>query len=83
MHKTLAAAEVDAIVAMVHQYVYSDQPIEKAGPRIRAGAMLVSPKGELNLASVQDQLSWFQSEGMVPKDLTLQQLVDTSFVKTR
>lgn len=83
VRKTLPAAEVDAIVAMVHQYVYSDQPIEKAGPRIKAGAMLVSPKGELNLASVQDQLSWFQSEGMVSKDLTLQQLVDASFVKTR
>jgi NitT/TauT family transport system substrate-binding protein len=68
---------------MIHQYVYSDQPIEKAGPRIKAGAMLVSPNGELNLASVKDQLEWFQSEGMVSKDLTMDQLVDTSFVKAK
>lgn len=83
VHKTLSAAETDAVVKMIHQYVYSDQPIEKAGPRIQAGAMLVSPQGELNLASVRDQLEWFQSEGMVSKDLSLQQVVDTSFVKTK
>jgi len=83
VHKTLSAAETDAVVKMIHQYVYSDQPIEKAGPRIQAGAMLVSPQGELNLASVRDQLEWFQSEGMVSKQLSLQQVVDTSFVKTK
>ena len=83
VRKTLAVAETDAVVKMIHQYVYSDQPIEKAGPRIKAGAMLVSPNGELNLASVKDQLEWFQSEGMVSKDLTMDQLVDTSFVKAK
>lgn len=81
--KSLSAEETNAIVNMIHQYVYSDQPIEKAGPRIKAGAMLVSPQGELNLASVKDQLAWFQSEGMVSKDLKIEQVVDTSFVKTK
>ncbi len=83
VQKSLPAAEVDEVVAMVHKYVYNDQPLEKAAPRIKAGAMLVSPQSQLNLASVQDQLQWFQSEGMVPKDLTINQLVDTSFVQTK
>ena len=83
VQKSLPAAETDAVVDMIHQYVYSDQPIDKAGPRIKAGAMLVSPNGELNLASVKDQLEWFQSEGMVSKDLDMKHLVDTSFVKTK
>ena len=39
--------------------------------------------GELNLASVKDQLEWFKSEGMVSKDLTMDKLVDTSFVKAK
>ena len=81
--KSLSAKETDAIVSMIHQYVYSDQPIDKAAARIKAGAMWVSPQGELNLASVKDQLAWFQSEGMVSKDLTIDQVVDTSFVKTK
>lgn len=81
--KSLSAEETDAIVNMIHQYVYNDQPIEKAAPRIKAGAMWVSPQGELNLSSVKDQLAWFQSEGMVSKDLTIEQVVDTSFVKTK
>ena len=83
VQKSLPEAETDAIVGMVHQYVYSDQPIDKAAPRIKAGAMLVSPQGELNLASVKDQLAWFQSEGMVSKDLKIEQVVDTSFVKIK
>jgi len=80
--KALPAAETDAVVAMVHRYVYNDQPLEKAAPRIKAGAMLVSPNGRLNLKNVQDQIQWFQSEGMVSKDLSLPKVVDTSFVET-
>lgn len=83
VYKKLPANETEAIVKMVHEYVYADQPFEKAGPRIQAGAMLISPRGELNMASVRDQLAWFQSEGMVSKDLKIEQVVDTSFVKTK
>jgi len=36
----------------------------------------------LNVASVRDQLSWFQSEGLVNADITLETLIDTSFVDT-
>jgi len=36
----------------------------------------------LNTASVQDQLSWFQSEGLIDGDITLDTFVDTSYVET-
>ncbi len=83
VEKTMSKEDTDAIVKMIHQYVYADQPIEKAAPRIRAGAMRISPNATLNLASVKDQLEWFKAEKMVPGDMTMEKLVDTRFVKTR
>ncbi len=49
---------------------------------IRAGAMRIAPDARLNLASVKDQLEWFHAEKMVPADVTMEKLVDSSFVKT-
>lgn len=80
--KTMNAADTTAIVEMIHKYVYNDQPIEKADPRIRAGAMRINANAKLNLESVKDQLDWFKSEKMVPADVTMDKLVDSSFVKT-
>lgn len=80
--KTMNEADVAAIVAMVHKYVYSDQPIEKADPRIRAGAMRISPNAKLNLKSIEDQLAWFKSEKMVDATASMDNLVDTGFVET-
>jgi NitT/TauT family transport system substrate-binding protein len=78
--KTLSPAETDEVVAMIHKYVYNGDPLDKAAPRIKAGAMRISPKGRLNLQSVADQLAWFKSEKLVPPGVTLAKLVDTSFV---
>ncbi|MGA7973753.1 MAG: ABC transporter substrate-binding protein [Pseudolabrys sp.] len=83
VHKTMGKAETDAIVKIIHQYVYASMPLEKASPRIRHGAMLISPNAELNLESVKDQLDWFKAEKMVPADVTMEKLVDTRFVKTK
>jgi NitT/TauT family transport system substrate-binding protein len=83
VEKTMSKADTDAIVKMIHQYVYASMPLEKAAPRIRAAAMRISPNATLNLASVKDQLDWFKAEKMVPADITMGKLVDTRFVKTR
>ncbi|WP_081964029.1 ABC transporter substrate-binding protein [Hoeflea sp. BAL378] len=79
--KTMGADDVAAITGMVHQYVYADQPIDKAGPRIAAGAMRINSGARLNVASVEDQLKWFQSEKLAPEGVTMEDLVDTSFVE--
>lgn len=80
--KTMSEDDTAAIVAMVHKYVYSDQPIEKADPRIRAGAMRINANARMNMASIEDQLEWFKSEKLVPEDSSMENLVDTSFVET-
>ena len=80
--KTMSEDDTAAIVAMVHKYVYSDQPIEKADPRIRAGAMRINANARMNMASITDQLEWFKSEKLVPEDSSMENLVDTSFVET-
>jgi NitT/TauT family transport system substrate-binding protein len=45
--------------------------------------MRIAANARLNLASLKDQLDWFESEEMVPPGVTLAKLVDTSFVATR
>jgi NitT/TauT family transport system substrate-binding protein len=80
--KTMGEADVAAIVAMVHKHVYADQPLDKADPRIRAGAMRISPNARLNLKSIEDQLEWFKSENMVPAEASMDNLVDAGFVET-
>jgi NitT/TauT family transport system substrate-binding protein len=80
--KTMSEAETAAIVAMIHEYVYTDRPIDAADPAIRAGAMRINENSRLNLTSVADQLDWFKSEGLVPETATVETLVDPSFVET-
>lgn len=80
--KTMGADDAKAIVGMIHKYVYSDRPIEAADPAIRAGAMRINEGAKLSVNSVKDQLDWFKSEKLVPADVSMEKLVDTSFVET-
>ena len=76
-------AETEAMVKLIHKYVYKSRPYEKAARSIKAGAMYLNPGAALNTSSVARQLKWHQSQGFVPKTLTVKQVVDTSFVKSR
>jgi len=80
--KTMSEEDTATIVAMIHEYVYTDRPIDAADPAIRAGAMRINENSRLNLTSVADQLDWFKSEGLVPETATVEILVDPSFVET-
>jgi NitT/TauT family transport system substrate-binding protein len=80
--RTMPEAEAKALVGMIHKYVFTERPLDAADPAIRAGAMRINEGAALNVASVKDQLDWFQSESLVPRGVTLEMLVDTSFVKT-
>lgn len=79
---TMEEEEIAEIVAMIHEYVYTDRPLEDADPAIRAGAMRINENARLNLASIEDQLEWFISEGLAPDGASIDNLVDTSFVET-
>ncbi len=77
--KTAGDEAAEDMVKLVHKYVYTDRPYEKAAPSIRNGAMRISPNAALNLESVQDQLDWFIAEDLVKDTITLDTLVDGSY----
>lgn len=74
-------ADQDAMVDLIHKYVYTDRPREKAAPSIINGTMRLNANAALNLGSLQDQLSWFQSEKLVDGDISIDQIVDSSYVE--
>jgi len=80
--KTGGEDGVNEMVDLIHKYVYTDRPREKAAPSIINGTMRINLESRLNVASVQDQLDWFQSENLVDGDITLDTFVDTSYVET-
>jgi NitT/TauT family transport system substrate-binding protein len=43
--------------------------------------MRLNNGASLNIASVKNQLDWFKSEGLVKKNITIDTLVDQSYVK--
>jgi len=73
---------VNEMVDLIHKYVYVDRPREKAAPSIINGTMRLNEGASLNVASLADQLSWFQSEDLVDADITMDTLVDPSYVET-
>ena len=80
--KTAGDQAAEDMVKLIHKYVYVDRPYEKAAPSIRNGAMRINKNARLNMTSVKDQLEWFQSEGLASKDITIDTVVDTSYVET-
>ena len=79
--KTQGDAARDEMVKLIHKYVYADRPLEKAAKSIINGSMRINQGAALNASSIADQLAWFQSEGLVDKSITLQTLIDDSYVK--
>ncbi|WP_339850937.1 ABC transporter substrate-binding protein [uncultured Nisaea sp.] len=73
---------IEEMTRLIHKYVYTSRPFEKAAPSIKNGAMRLQPGLKLNLTNVKKQLAWFQSEGLVGKDISIDTLVDTQFVET-
>jgi NitT/TauT family transport system substrate-binding protein len=79
--KNKGDAGVNEMVDLIHKYVYTSRPREKAAPSIINGTMRLSDGASLNLASIKNQLEWFKSEGLVKKSITIDTLVDQSYVK--
>ena len=71
---------VNSMVDLIHKYVYTDRPREKAAPSIINGTMRLNSNAALNLASVQHQLDWFKSEDLVDSSISIDDLVDQSYV---
>jgi len=70
------------MVKLIHKYVYADRPYDKAKKSIVNGAMRINKGAALNTSSVQNQLEWFQAEKLVKDGVTMETLVDPSYVST-
>ncbi|MDK3073776.1 ABC transporter substrate-binding protein [Sedimentitalea sp. JM2-8] len=79
--KTAGEDAADQMVKLIHKYVYTDQPLEKAAPSIINGAMRINKNAALNMGSVTDQLDWFRSEGLIKDGITTETLVDPSYAE--
>ena len=75
------AGNGDDMVRLIHKYVYTSRPYEKARGSILNGAMRINADAALNASSVQEQLDWFQAEKLVKDSITLDTLVDKSYVQ--
>jgi NitT/TauT family transport system substrate-binding protein len=75
-------AAVDEMVQLIHKYVYTDRPLEKAAPSIINGSMRINRDAAINVASVRDQMTWMQAEGLIDAAITLDTFLDTSYVET-
>lgn len=80
--KTAGEAEAEAITRLIHKYVYTSRPYEKAAVSIRNGAIRLNEGAKLNVTNVADQLAWFKAEGLVKSDIGIDGLVDPSYVET-
>ncbi|MEE3100977.1 MAG: ABC transporter substrate-binding protein, partial [Pseudomonadota bacterium] len=80
--RTQGDAGAEEMTRLIHKYVYEDQPYEKAAKSIVNGAMRVNEGAALNMDSIADQLAWFKSEGLVKDAVSMEMLVDDSYVDT-
>ena len=80
--ETAGEEVAEETVKLIHKYVYTSRPYEKAAPSIRNGAMRLNEGAKLNLSSVQAQLDWFKAEGLVKGEIGIDKLVDGSYVET-
>lgn len=80
--KSEGDAARDRMVELIHKYVYTDRPLEKAAKSIINGSMRINEGAALNVSSVEDQLNWYKSEGLIDDSVQLSTLLDTSYVET-
>ncbi len=80
--RTAGDDEAEAMTRLIHKYVNTDKPYEEAKPSIVNGAMRLNADAALNMASVTDQLDWFKAEKLVKDSITIDTLVDASYVPT-
>lgn len=73
-------AKRDEMVKLVHGYVYTDRPLEKAAPSIVNGAMYIEEGARLDVRDVHDQVAWYKARGLVDESVDPAVFIDTRFI---
>jgi len=81
--KTAPEADVGPLVDMVHKYVSADMPVEDFAPTLIDDSMRVNDGLALSTTSVAKQLKFLQDTQLVSESITVEMLVDPSYVATR
>ena len=74
--------EKEEMTRLIAKYVSPDQDFEDARSAIELGSMNLNAGAALNKTDVAKQAQWFKDQGLVQSDLSIDQLVDDSFVET-
>lgn len=74
-------AATEAMVKLIHKYVYADRPYDKAAPGIKAGAVYMAQDAALDVKDVEKQLKWNQERKFAPASLTMDQLLAPGFAE--
>lgn len=77
--KTQGEPAAEAMVKLIHEYVYADRPYEKAAPSIRNGAMRINENAAINIDNLKAQLEWFKKEKLVSPSITFERVVDSRY----
>lgn len=78
---TASQEEIDELIDIVHGYVSTSLPVEEFAPSLTEDAMRVNEGLSLSMASVQRQLEFLQENELISPDITVDMLIDDSYVE--
>lgn len=81
--KTASAEDTEELVGMVHEYVSTDVPDDEFARTMTEDSQRVNEGLALSVVSVQKQLDFLQDNDLVSDAITVEMLVDPSYVETR
>jgi NitT/TauT family transport system substrate-binding protein len=79
--KRIFDATSQAAAAMIASYVYPGHPVSAAATTVEAGVYFIDPQARLDIADIDRQIAWYQSQGLVDKSVDARAIVDLSFPK--
>lgn len=75
--KRVFGDKADALIPMIQKYVEPKPSVDQ----VRASASYIDPQGRLLVKNIYDQVTWYQAQGMVARDVDAAKFLDLSFVK--
>jgi NitT/TauT family transport system substrate-binding protein len=74
------SASGDEVPALIHKYVYADEPAASAYGKIRTGALFINKDAQLDGADIARQVEWYKARGLVDKTVDAAKFVDTTLI---